>query len=105
MVGLMAMGSAGEDLRWALAISYSLDAFERQASGQQLIESDADGVDIRARVELFAENLFGRHEGQGAQDHADRVFSGPRVGNARPKSRSLTRSSGLIMMLDGLTSR
>ena len=44
--------------------------FEGQASSKQLIESDADGVDIGARVELFAQDLFGRHEGQRAQDHA-----------------------------------
>ena len=38
MVGLMAMGSAGEDLRVGAGDLVFVGRFERQASGQQLIE-------------------------------------------------------------------
>ena len=45
-------------------------AFERKESGGHLVEYDTEGKEIGARIELLAEDLFGRHVRNGTESAA-----------------------------------
>ena len=45
-------------------------ALERERAGDHFVEHDAEGEEVGARIEVFAENLLGRHVGDRAHGSA-----------------------------------
>ena len=45
-------------------------ATERPASGEELVQHDAEREDVRPRIDRLPERLFGRHVAAGADDHS-----------------------------------
>ena len=73
MLGEVGAVGAGRDHRCVQVLGEDGErvvAVEGQAAGGELVEHDAEGVEIGAAVDFFAQRLLGRHVGDGAGDAA-----------------------------------
>ena len=79
---------------------------ERRAPGDELVERDAERVEVAGRTDLLAADLLGREVADRADDDRPRRSGGRRRSRwAMPKSPSAALPSASSQTLSGLTSR
>ena len=80
-------GGGGGSSAWAMSTSKTFSALKGSSPGDQVVEEDAAGVEVAARVDRLAGGLLGRHvrgRARPAADDGERragraLLTGPRV--------------------------